>query len=531
MLEYLHIRDLALIEDMELDFGPGINVLTGETGAGKSFILKAIQFLLGEKLGGGMVRPGCEKAQVEALFVLPDGQKLVLRRDLMAQSGRSRFFVNGDLGSQEAIRELRPSLMLHTGQHGQQRLLQPSYQAALVDSFLENPQIIEQKDSLLRELKAVAAERQALLNRVHALQERRDLLEMQQMEIDRVNPAPGEEEQLESMRQELRAYERIQEQYDRGLALLRGEDGCGLMNLAGDMERLLEELGKEDDFFTGARDAIVAFRDTMRELDRRFREVPGPPDPAGLDVEGIETRLFALSQLKRKLHRTMPEILQLKLEVEENLSFLDACGLDINRLKKREQELAARLAETLQLCNSQRRDAAARFCAALIGELTGLGFSERVKVEAELSAHEIWPATGDTPPCMEERVRLLWAPNPGQPSQPLDRIASGGELSRFLLAVTGLQARGGEDATLVFDEVDAGVGGITLNRVAERLEDLASRRQMLLITHWPQLAARAGQHFRVVKEVDGDQTFTRCQRLEGADRETELARMAGHEGQ
>ncbi len=149
-------------------------------------------------------------------------------------------------------------------------------------------------------------------------------------------------------------------------------------------------------------------------------------------------------------------------------------------------------------------------------------------MEPELTEHELWPAMKNVPPCIEQRVRLMWAPNPGQPAQPLDRIASGGELSRFLLAVVSLQAQG-EDATLIFDEVDAGVGGMTLNRVADRLAELSARRQMLIITHWPQLAARAERHFRVTKEEMGDETFTRCEMLGADAREAELARMSGRE--
>lgn len=527
MLEYLRIRDLALIEDMELEFGKGMNALTGETGAGKSFILKAINFLLGEKLSVDLVRPGRERAQVEALFARPEGD-LVLRRELIAESGRSRFYLNGDLSSQDAIRELRSSLVLHAGQHGQQRLLQPSYQATLVDAFLENPEVVAQKDQLYRELKHVAEERQALHERVRSLHDRRELLEMQQKEIDKVAPEAGEEDQLEAARVKLRSFDHIRQQYDKGFTLVRGDDGNGLLDLLNGMERVLGILVPHDETLAPALDAVLVFREEIRELERRFRTVPTPPDMGDIDPEDIESRLYALAQLKRKLHRTLPEILELKVEVEENLSFLDACGLDIHRLEKQEAELAAQLFAVLQQCNDQRRSAAETFCRALEVELAGLGFSDRVHLEPEMAEHELWPATTHTAPCVEFRVRLLWAPNPGQLPQPLDRIASGGELSRFLLAVVSIQARA-EEATLIFDEVDAGVGGVTLNRVAERLEALASRRQMLLITHWPQLAARAGRHFRVTKEIEGDETFTRCQRLSDTLLSAELARMAGQE--
>ena len=185
MLEYLRIRGLALIDDMELEFGEGMNVLTGETGAGKSFILKAINFVLGDKLTTDMVRPGRDKAQVEALFTRhgENGEEeVVLRRELSASSGRSHFFLNGALTSQDAVRALRPALLFHVSQHGQQRLLQPAYQAALIDSFLPDQTIVARKDALVRELKDVAEQRRRLLDRMEMLSEKRELLEMQQKE-------------------------------------------------------------------------------------------------------------------------------------------------------------------------------------------------------------------------------------------------------------------------------------------------------------------------------------------------------------
>ena len=202
--------------------------------------------------------------------------------------------------------------------------------------------------------------------------------------------------------------------------------------------------------------------------------------------------------------------------------FLDACTLDIRQVEKEEKALRGELADLLTRLNAQRRQAAAAFTERLEQQLTGLGFSQHVKVIAEWSTVELFPG------CQEDRVRLLWSPNPGQQPQPLDKIASGGELSRFMLAVVSIQTHS-EEATLIFDEVDAGVGGLTLNRVAEQLEALSSRRQMVLITHWPQLASRAVRHFRVTKEVHDGKTFTRCFKLNPQEREAELARMVGIE--
>ena len=184
--------------------------------------------------------------------------------------------------------------------------------------------------------------------------------------------------------------------------------------------------------------------------------------------------------------------------------------------------MQSQLAETLSRLNPERRKAGKAFTEKLEAELMGLGFSQYVRVIADWSSVELFPG------CSEDRVRLLWSPNPGQQPQPLDKIASGGELSRFMLAVVSVQEHS-EEATLIFDEVDAGVGGLTLNKVAERLEALAARRQMILITHWPQLASRAFRHFRVVKDIRDGNTFTQCIKLDEQERKAELARMAGIE--
>lgn len=541
MLEYLRIRDLALIEDMELDFAPGLNALTGETGAGKSFILKALNFLIGDRLTADMVRPGKEKAHVEALFALPDGD-MVLRRELTADTGRSRLFINDRLSSQDAVRDMRASLVVHTSQHGQQKLLQPAFQVRLLDEFLNRPDLLAARDDALKSLREVAAKREELAVRARSLEDRRDVLEFQQREIDKVAPEAGEEDRLEERRRALRDVASAQQAQERALAVLRGEDGPGVAEALGLLERALDGLARLHGPTAGdsagaapnaqpnwSEDvaAISAFRQGLSDLERRLRRRPAPATSDGdddMDVEAIEKRLYELAQLKRKLRRTLDEIVDLRREIEENLSFLDACRLDLRTLEREEEALKEQLCALLAQLNPARHEAAARLAQALEGELAGLGFSEHVRVAFDFAPHEPWPG------CVEDRARLMWVPNPGQPPQPLDRIASGGELSRFLLAVVGLMARD-ETATLIFDEVDSGVGGLTLNRVSDRLAALAGRRQVILITHWPQLAARAGRHFQVSKEVADNATFTLCRRLDGEDIRKELARMAGGGGQ
>ena len=517
MLEYLRIRNLALIEDAELDFALGMNVLTGETGAGKSFILKALGFLLGDRLGADMVRQGAEKAQVEAQFQM-DGREIVIRRSLLAESGRSRLYVDDALRSQECVRSLREQLLAHASQHGQQQLLQPAFQARLMESTLKDPDLLRRRDELLEQLRSVDARRKELRAREAHLLERRDILEMQQQEIDRVAPEAGEEERLEEQRAIVRAAEQTREQYELALGLLHGEEEPGLLDMLGRLERCLHQMARTDDSVSEDADAVTALRQQLSHLSGRLRRPPLPEDMP--DVEQMEERLYALAQLKRKLHRSLDEILELREEIRENISFLDACALDITLLDKEEKQLAAQLQEVLSALLPQRREAAADFARQLEEELRQLGFSEQVRVIPDFMPQEVWPGL------MDEKVRILWAPNPGQAPQPLDRIASGGELSRFLLALMSVRPKA-ESATYIFDEVDAGVGGLTLNKLAEKLENLAKQRQMLVITHWPQLAARAQKHFQISKTIRDNATFTTCVPLDARQRHAELVRMAG----
>lgn len=526
MLELLRIHDLALIEDLEMEFAPGMNVLTGETGAGKSFILKALNFLTGEKLGTDLVRPGKEKATVEALFVL-DGEERILRRELSAETGRSRIYLDDRLCSQETVRDLRPHLLLHTSQHGQQKLLQPAFQAAILDDCLARPDLLQEKDRLVKELAGCATRLADLEQARGALEATRDLLEYRLREIDKVSPKPGEEEELESRRAAVRNQAGIAENAASALAALHGgEEGNGLLRSLGVLEKAVATLSGMLDDFSGTADTLADIRAALRDIDALLRRAARNADQTS-DLEAVEARLYELAQLKRKLKRPLDSIVALRREIEDNLDFLDRCGLDKAQLEEEERACADALAALLAELNPARQKAAAELSSALQGELKELGFSEHVRAIFEFAPHRLHPVRED---CVELRPRLFWQPNPGQPPQPLDRIASGGELSRFLLAVVSLMSKTApERPTLIFDEVDSGVGGVTLNRVAESLARLAEARQMLLITHWPQLAARAQRHFTVLKEVRGGQTYTLCARLGEGDIAAELARMAGEE--
>jgi DNA repair protein RecN (Recombination protein N) len=517
MLDYLRITNVALIQDVELELAPGLNVLTGETGAGKSFILRALDFLLGERLEPGLVRPNEQNAAVEALFVL-DGEELSLRRELSAETGRSRVFVSGRLASQEALRELRPRLVLHTSQHAQQRLLSPAYQAQLADARLADPGLPAARDAALAAWRQASAARAALADTLKDLTARRELLEFQAKEIATVDPRPGEEEELSSRREELSTAAKAAAGVDRALALLHGS-GEGLLALTDRLSSEMAALAKAVPGFAPEAADLAEARLRLRELDARLRKGAGVAD-AARELEAVEARLFAMSKLKRKLGRSMEEIVSLRQEIAANLSLLDSCGLEQRRLASAEAAALEGLRLSAAALDADRATAAASLARDLSADLRGLGFAESARAEFAFEPAPLAPGVD------EQRARLLWLPNPGLPPQPLDRIASGGELSRFLLALAGLLSS--QDLpTLLFDEVDAGVGGLTLNRVGERLSALAARQQVLLVTHWPQLAALAQRHFHVHKDQDADQTTVRCRRLAPDELSEELARMAG----
>jgi DNA repair protein RecN (Recombination protein N) len=524
MIELLRIRDLALIEDMELEFAPGLNALTGETGAGKSFIVGALNFLTGERMSADLVRPGAAKAVVEALCYL-DGEQYVLRRELAADTGRSRVTINDRLASQDALRDLRPRLLMHVGQHGQQKLLQPAFQAALLDAFLDPAaaSLPAEKADLLHRLSLLSGRIEEIESRVRDLEAKREFLEYQRIEIGRVAPGRGEEDELLARKAALSHSKKARESVARAMDLLASE--AGIVRLLADLEREIGAVAAAFPEFAADRETVAASRHTLRDMAQRLRAAPLALVPDD-NPDAIEARLFELAQLRRKLKKSLDEIVNLSDEIERNLNFLDVCGLDLAALRREEKSLCESLANTLAALSAARHDAAARLAERLKAELAGLGFAPQLDILFEFTPAAVYAAPHLAAPLVEDKARILWKPNPGQPAQPLDKIASGGELSRFLLAVTSLRAES-EQPTLIFDEVDAGIGGLTLGSVADRLVALAEASQIILITHWPQLAAKAGRHFRVLKEIEADVTSTRCACLDAPQIAEELARMAG----
>ena len=516
MLELLRIQNLALIEDLELEFSPGLNVLTGETGAGKSFILRALDFVLGDKLPPDSIRPGEDRARVEALFSLPEGD-YVIKREILRDKNRSRIYLNDSLSSQEKIRELRSRLIMHTSQHGQQRLLSQAYHTRILDTRISQEMLTE-RDETLAELRSVKARQKEIADRARELEERREFLEYQEQEIAKVEPRAGEEEELEERKRQLREQAKSVYSLERALGLLEGQEHR-VLDKVGDLHSEIAALAESDPAFRDEAARLEDMRYELQELAVKLKDRPPPPDTEQ-ELERIESRMWELGRLKRKLGRSLEGISELQSEIRENLDFLDNCNLQLQQLARREKELEEGLGEVVQRINRAREEAAEELSRRLHGELRDLGFPQGMEVVFQFSPVQL------SEQVTENRAKLMWKPNPGHPPQPLDRIASGGELSRFLLALVGLFSQ--EQApTLLFDEVDAGIGGVTLSKVGQKISELAGRQQVILVSHWPQLACLARKHFLVSKEVERERTSTRCRPLSAEEVQQELARMAG----
>ncbi len=518
MLEYLRIQNLALIADMELEFSQGMNVITGETGAGKSFILKAIHFLMGDKLSADIVRQGKERAQIEALFIHPKDGELILRRELSSVTGRSRFYINDSLSSAETLKALRSKLIIHTSQHGQQKLLQPSFQEHIIDTYVDKPDLFIKKIQIIEKIKDCLAKEELCSKRLKDLEEKRDLFNMYLEEIDKVNPKPEEDEQLETVREQFKLTDVKQKYYNEVLAtFFDGE--ISLTTMFSSLKNDILNIIPFDNALSLYVEFISEVKDKLYDLEGVLRGASNISEDTTIDIEQVESRLYTLSQLKRKLHRSLPEIFLLKEEIEENLSFLDMCFLDIRQIKKEYIYLLEELKIILHIINDERYKAAQSFCHRIKTELVELGFSEHVNVIVDFIGHEIFPG------CVEKKVCFLWAPNPGHPPKPLEHIISGGELSRFLLALISIRSSS-EGGMLIFDEIDTGIGGQTLKIVAHKLAILAEQKQILVVTHWPQIATKASRHFYITKNIQDSSTYTQCKQLKDIEKEQELLRMA-----
>ena len=529
MLRQLSIRDVVLIDRLELEFEPGLGVLTGETGAGKSILLDGLGLALGMRADTGLVRAGEGQASVTAEFDLPAdhpifaqlsdqgiereaGEALLLRRTLKADGG-SRAFAGGSSVPAAALREIAAGLVEIHGQHDDRGLLNPKGHRALLDAFGRiDSGTIERAWSCLAAIEErLGAQRQAVAD----ADRDREWLDYSIAEIAALDVEAGEEVKLADARQLMKNAARIEDDLAALDQHFSGSDG-GLSQLR-QAARRLERIADAHPLLAEALAATDRATIEAAEAEQKIEEARRALAHSPIDLESAEARLFEIRGLARK-HRVEPDALPgLLADMRDRREAIDN-GAEAVAALERDLTLARNdYSVEATALSAARRGAAARLDAAVAGELAPL------KLDAARFRTAF--ATADPGPAGTDRVEYEVSTNPGAPFGPLTRIASGGELSRFILALKVALAEAGDAATMIFDEIDRGVGGAVASAIGERLARLALKSQLLVVTHSPQVAARAAHHYRIEKSSDGTVTRTTVRKLSEDERREEIARM------
>jgi len=535
MIKFLRVRNLATIEDLEIHLEPGFSILTGETGAGKSIIIDAIRLILGEKGSPDLVRTGRSEAFVEAVFDVagqpvdlaglpePEDGELLVQRSVTDQ-GSGKAFVNGVLVPIRRLRELGPRLIDIYGQNDHVFLLHLENHLAYLDETLEDAGAVRDTAAAAQELRRLLLEKKELEGREKDREQRLDFIAYQLKEIEAASLKPGEDESLLREREILRNAEKIAGLVDKALDLAYlGEDSLvpRLARLKSVLGELAAYEGSFGEFRGGIEEASILLQDAADSLVRFRDRRAGAPENA----EEVEERLSVIEKLKRKYGGAIAAVIAHGDGLRR-----ERAGLESGRERLRELEAAiqkkfAEYARAAARLGTERKKAAGRLGRAIEKEIALLGMTQ-ARFEVRLAARE--PALDDPSTLRDqgaEDVEFLLSPNPGEELRPLRRIASGGELSRMMLA---LKAAGNDREslkTLIFDEVDAGIGGKTAEFIARKLGQLAASHQVICITHLPQIASAAAHHFSVDKRVENERTYTGVRKLGREQRIEEIARL------
>ncbi len=530
MLRHLDIRDILLIDHLELEFQAGLNVLTGETGAGKSILLDSLGFVLGWRGRAELVRAGAEQGEVNAVFDvtgcpaihelleeagLPVGDELILRR-INTKDGRKTAYVNARRASGDLLRQLSEHLVELHGQHDERGLLNPRGHRALLDDYAGLAPQIASLRKLWRARGAAFAALGVAEKRIEKAREEEDFLRHAVAELEALAPQPGEDAALDKARRRMQAAEKVGEDIARALQALRSDKGAE--GTTHDALRWLETVGDEPAELLV--DAITALERASHELalaadgvERSLAELSFSP----AELEACEERLFAIRAMARK-HEVQPDELDdFTQDLARRLTLIDGSDAELSDLKKAADLAEKRYQAAADKLSAARKKAAGKLDKSVMSELAPLKM-ERAVFTTEISASEPGAEGYDT-------VSFTVATNPGAPSGPLAKIASGGELSRFMLALKVCLTNEASGVTMIFDEIDRGVGGATADAVGRRLQALGNEGQVLVVTHSPQVAALGAHHWRVSKAVAKGVTLSTVAALSADERIDELARM------
>jgi len=545
MLTTLRIKNLALVADLTLELQPGYNVITGETGAGKSILIGALNLALGERADRTLIRSGSDSCSVEAAFDIARlraplqtfleengldpcaDHQLLLKRSFTA-SGMNRQFINGSPTTLNILGTLGEWLVDIHGPHEHQSLLHPARQLAILDAFGNLDGDREAFAALVRRRAALEAEKAALIVDEKTYAQQLDLLRFQANEIEAARLHPEEEAQVEQDYRRASNAAKLLELSQAALGLL-SENDTSLLTQAGSIGRILQELQRVDASAAPLQalheQAVAALRELQAELSHYSDKTD--LDPARL--QQLEERLNLIHSLKRKYGATVSEVIAFGDEARRKLQSLEQRDAEVGRLNAKLQQLAAEIWRAGQALSAKRRKIIPQLSKSVSKQLGDLGFKQsRLDIAlTTLPESDFTPHTPRPTPHGLDTIEFQFAPNPGEPARPLRAIASSGELARVMLALKTVLAAEDQIPVLVFDEVDANVGGETANAVGEKMQQIARKRQVLCITHLPQVAAPASAHYLATKQTKAGRTTSEITLLSAKERVTELTRMLG----
>ena len=531
MLSLLHIENIAVIECADISFDAGFNVLTGETGAGKSIVIDAISAILGERAYRDMIRTGTEKASVRGVFTdvpelnwfeensVPYDSEVVIHREVYLD-GKNVCRVNGTLVSVSILRKLGIQLINIHGQHDSASLFDENNHLLLLDAFSENTALhtayaasFEQVISLRKEIQRMSMDESEKLRRMETLR-------YQIEEIAKAELEPDEDEQLEQRRKILQNAEKLSDGINAAVASLYGDDDTdGAASLLADAERELARLSRYTDAFESLHEKVSDLMYQVQDVAEQVRDARDDLSYSADELENIESRLDIIHRLRRKYGVTCRDILDYLESAKKELDEIELADDTVERLKKKLTKAEQEASECAIALRKNRMQAAERLSVRILSELAQLDMP-KVQFSCQFAETELTASGADA-------VAFYMSANAGEALKPLSKVASGGELARIMLAMKNVLAEQDSVATLIFDEVDTGVSGRAAQKVAEKLRSVAKNKQVLCVTHLPQLAALASTHLLIDKNERNGRTYTTVTPLDLDGRKRELARIIG----
>ena len=530
MLLELKISNLVLIENIHLDLDKGFVVFTGETGAGKSLLIKAVKLLLGEKGGANYIRPGAKEGEIEA--IIWGGERLFHKLQEAGYTpqeeihvkrtfspNRQKIYINGSPATLAELSKLTKDLILLTSQHEFYTLLSPEKQLEFLDHFLELTLYLKEYQELYYKYKSLVSQIKELEEKITSSQLKKDFLLFQIKEIEELKPDLEEEENLQKEREKLKNLSFLKEKTQFLLSNLE-EIEKNFYQIVSSFESLSKIEHKFKDPYSKVFSMYYELKEITRDLINYASHLP--EDDTALNE--IEERLSKYEKLKRKYKRDTQGLIKLLEELKEEIGLLETGEEIYENLLKEEEILKKKVIESALKLSEERLKGIPKLQNLLKKELKDLGM-EKADFKIELKLKE--PKIENLSPLGLDEVIFLFSSNPGVPLKPLEKVVSGGELSRIFLACKSILKEKTEAGSLIFDEVDAGIGGTTAKKIAQKLKDLSQNYQVLCVTHLPQIAVLADIHYVVEKEIKEKETKTKIKKVEGEERVKEIARMLG----